>query len=425
MISFIVILVLMMVIAIGLRRLEGSWLAPGSLLAMIWLVMSFSTVLLRPQYLVSTTTLLLISSFIFLFGTGSVFGQIYPKIQIRSCRPVTNLDFPYLTAISLAILVLGIIPSILTIIGYSGSATHGGLLEKYLYIAQAEAVKRYSGKPIYYSFLLIFIYTGPFFGGLLFARNGRLNKVISILTLFPSIFYTFLTTSKACFITATAFWVSSYFSASFFNYGLKFTMLTKRTAFAVITALLIGITFFLCMQLVRDVSIKVVDQFFSRLDSYVFAPLPPLSDWIEKNDLLKLNPSWGRWTIAGVYDFFGFGKREVGIYRDAITIGNYNSNVYTILRGLIQDFTLFGAALITFMAGFVAGKSFKALLCGNIFGFVLLPQLYSLILWSPITSILNYNSTLAALLIFSIYSFFCACKDRQSNNFNINAKTLL
>ena len=52
----------------------------------------------------------------------------------------------------------------------------------------------------------------------------------------------------------------------------------------------------------------------------------------------------GAYTFAGVFDLLGIKQRQIGVYEQYETLaGGEDTNIYTLLRGLIQDFTLPGA----------------------------------------------------------------------------------
>lgn len=416
-----ILLFLMWNTAFFLRLLEGHWLAPGCLMAFLWASLVSATLLFRPQYPVTNLTLSVVLFFVLLFGSGSILGQGQINLHgrlLRIKRVVIEPEFPFLSVACLTTFVLGLVPSILTILKYSETTSNLGVVGAWLHIANQETLHRYSGvgTPWYENLCLIFVYLSPLFGGLLFIKKGWLTRVTSLLTLVPGLFYAAITVAKAGLIFATIFWFSAYFSASFYKYGLKFKFLTARACLVLVTLLVALILFFIYLQGFRYgyKDLSNLEEMLQRMDSYFFASLPPLSSWIDNNNLLESRLGLGRWSLAGVYDFVGLEKREPGLYRDVITIGAYQSNVYSIFRGLIQDFSFLGAAFVIMLAGVIAGKYFKILSAGNMSGLILLPAIYSQIFWSPIVSIFNYNSVLMAFGGFAVYIFVCIQKENDS-----------
>src|SRR5262249_22704706 len=75
------------------------------------------------------------------------------------------------------------------------------------------------------------------------------------------------------------------------------------------------------------------------------------------------------------------------------------SNIFTAFRGLLQDFTFPGAVLLSFVSGMVAAVAYGKTVAGSMRYIPLLAGYYAFVLWSPIVSILNYNSVLLALLM--------------------------
>jgi hypothetical protein len=82
--------------------------------------------------------------------------------------------------------------------------------------------------------------------------------------------------------------------------------------------------------------------------------------------------------------------------------GGEETNIYTALRGLIQDFTLGGAVVLTFLVSFVSGillaspsrRTWTSILFGAWY--------YAFILGSPLTSVFTYNGLVLAWLVAAI-----------------------
>ena len=77
--------------------------------------------------------------------------------------------------------------------------------------------------------------------------------------------------------------------------------------------------------------------------------------------------------------------------------------IFTVFRGIVTDFTLPGAFLITTFIGFWMSIAYVRLLTGNLLFLAPLTLFYAFTMYSPIISIFLYNSIIMAwVIIFSI-----------------------
>ena len=84
-----------------------------------------------------------------------------------------------------------------------------------------------------------------------------------------------------------------------------------------------------------------------------------------------------------------------------ISVG-LSTNIYTALRGLIVDFTSFGALIICFIIGYFSQKIYNYVNGGMLMGLIPLSILYAFTIYSPIISIFHYNSIISSWIIVSI-----------------------
>ena len=97
---------------------------------------------------------------------------------------------------------------------------------------------------------------------------------------------------------------------------------------------------------------------------------------------------------------FGFGVRELGVFGDqSVDIGESASNIYTVFRPLIEDFTFAGALMVLALTGFVTGFSFVRMRNGSVASIAVVSLFYSFVAWSHVTSLLAYNTILLAFVL--------------------------
>src|SRR5262249_11535871 len=91
-----------------------------------------------------------------------------------------------------------------------------------------------------------------------------------------------------------------------------------------------------------------------RLSKYAFGSLAAFSNWWHGSS--SHDVSFGAYTFGGIFDALGIKHREIGLYEGMVTLpGGEETNVYTAIRGLIQDFTLSGALILAFAVSVVSG----------------------------------------------------------------------
>ena len=110
-----------------------------------------------------------------------------------------------------------------------------------------------------------------------------------------------------------------------------------------------------------DSSADPVDIVIAKMYSNAFSHLTVFSYWFEKN-ALEFQPTFGAYTLPGLFDLLRINNRIPGLYNDFITLSNgETSNLHTIFRPTIQDFTILGSIIIFCVFGFIARSSYTYL----------------------------------------------------------------
>jgi hypothetical protein len=148
----------------------------------------------------------------------------------------------------------------------------------------------------------------------------------------------------------------------------------------------------------------VVEQ---KLGTYAFGYEAAFSGWLAQAQPLSAGAGPLRWGTAS---FAGAGLALGGVdsasrqqqrrYADYAAVGEsgQTSNVYTALRGLLEDFGPAGAALVMFAAGSLAGAAYRRVLrSGSTTAAVLLAFGYAAILLSPVISVATFSTACLAV----------------------------
>src|SRR6185369_2865976 len=132
-----------------------------------------------------------------------------------------------------------------------------------------------------------------------------------------------------------------------------------------------------------------------RSGSYAIGPVYAFSAWVSTGGLAVSEAGFGRYSIAGIFELLGIGRRVSGFYEYiVINDATAESNIFSAFRGLIQDFYLPGALFLLFLLGILAQllisrRASSATSYAASIG--LLSAIYLFVGWSPIISIFNYN----------------------------------
>ena len=113
---------------------------------------------------------------------------------------------------------------------------------------------------------------------------------------------------------------------------------------------------------------------------------------------------FGARTFGVLSTCSGFLLRVTGVWPVGVFVGGGRgvTNIYTIQRGAIEDFTLVGALFWFLLLGIVGGFGYRACRHGQILG---APVLLTFYLWTGwyIVSVFTYNSVCLAVLFTSGY----------------------
>jgi oligosaccharide repeat unit polymerase len=264
---------------------------------------------------------------------------------------------------------------------------------------------RYNGgteMPAAGQFLMAFLYASAFSGGVLALTSRKwLLKLTGMLPFIVIALFTVINGVKSGFIFITIIWISAYLSAMTAHRKgpvQKPLKLTIRALLIVsVLILMIPVT-----QLLRGGrSNEKIEWISPGVISY-FGSFNAYSLWISNNkesDMTGL-----RYSLSGFHNVF-FGGREVGLYGKQNTlIGEYNdapvlTNVYTINRGFIEDFSFPGTLFFLFVSGILARLIYRKVTDGNLFAVCLYAMFISVLLWSITVNILNYNTIIFAWML--------------------------
>lgn len=276
-------------------------------------------------------------------------------------------------------------------------------IEKIKIIHQSVRYSIAYSPPLITRILNTFIYFGSLLGGVhfIFSNTTKL-RIVSFLPFIAAIGFTAALTTKTALLYPMVLFTSSAITSLIYRkkFDASITYFKKIILVFVISIIVIAPL----ADFLRGVSGSggFID-LWEKLKPSIFGHISVFTDWFDNNWRSALSPTYGTYTIAGVFDILNISPRQTGLYTETIMIGKYGSNVYTIYRGLIQDFTLPGTMVLALFGGFVFELVFKSLINGRQIMILFLSGFYAFILWGFVVSIFNYNSIILAFFMFAVY----------------------
>ena len=401
-------------LAIAARFLRRSWLAPGAFFALYWCVAAVTPLIFAPHEKISAKAIVWI-----LFSTLTVLlGDLAATIN-RPNRQVLRGNVMFsgsqVTSISAAVIccsVVGIVSFVMVL--DSAVQANSALqdlssllsIENLQVVARTISASRYQTtyKSSITQFLNTFLYAGPMFGGLLVAMaHRRRYMMIAALSLLPSLLMTALFTLRGFVVISIFLWISSYLSMRVLlgDYQL-FTKRHLVVALLIVVPLLIiviGAGFARTSSSDRG---SLTARSYAKIHKVAFGHIAVFSEWFDSRGLEVERPLPGAYTFAGVFDLLGIRKREVSLFTERVHLSNGKpSNIFTVFRPLMEDFTPPGSLVVLFLFGFVGSRVYQRLVQARAGTMPILVTFYASVLWSFVTCIWIWNSIIAAFILFA------------------------
>lgn len=392
--SLLLLLGTMGVAAFG-WRLERSLLAPLPLFAATWSVAGALVLILYGSLAVAERAFLYIAFGAFVFMCGALLANKGRRAP-RASRPFNAgaalawKSYYVLVLFSLGapiFLFLSAEPSTLNVLDLGAHYSAA----RYIHGYTASLDVRLS---------ITAGYAAAIISGYLTAVTARDSRGLSqFLWVVPLALVALILAARAGVLIAGLLWLVSYSIARRVSSRpiLPFSFRHLLTGGLIVGSVVVG--GFLGIQVIRFGG-EVADPFPVALRSirpYFAGEILALDRWLS---LGARSPVPSTVTFAGLSEALGGAERVPGIYSEAVSLPfDQQTNVYTAFRPLIEDLSLSGSLVILLVAGFVGTVSWRRLQTGRLLPWVAVLIINGWIVWSPITSMWAYNSTIVAALI--------------------------
>lgn len=282
--------------------------------------------------------------------------------------------------------------------------------EKILEMNKVASDIRYSGEENHSLFMqafLVFVYASVLIGGYsINYQDKKLKKILCLLTILPLLLILLIENTKATILSGVILWVSA-FLVGYLEKHKKFPKISlKKVGIALgIGGALIVIIIISMFLRIGSINQKTFVEVFYKFFNYAFGHIPAFDYWFY-NYADDLTYTFGQYTFLGLFNFFGFRTRVLGVYIEKLQTGIINTNIYTANRGIINDFGLVGGLIFYALLGALAAICYKCVTEkkeSHELSTTILTAIFAFITYSLLVSLFTYLSYIVAFGVFFIY----------------------
>lgn len=266
-------------------------------------------------------------------------------------------------------------------------------------VSNSMSKARYSGElqvSLLYKLSIIFNFASAVVAGALLLSRQRKPVIIFILV---ALLDSILMGARAGFLMIIfSIFVSQKVLEVKFNV-LKFRTKTYNIIYPIVLLLILVLYFFGIQVLRGGGKTDNLLGIFNHILTWFFGYIPAFSIWIEKI-YSSSSHTLGLYTFYGPATWMGFAERQGGVFLP-VEIGQGRiSNVFTVFRGLIMDFSLPGAVVMWFsLIGLASYLSHPTKKNTSFLYIGLVMIIFSFLSWSFVISIWSYNSVIIGQIL--------------------------
>ena len=390
---------LLLLVTAGARLRCGSWFAPAAFVGLVWSFFVGASLTVS-DYPVPGRGLWMLVLLIVAVQLGAVIAhELQPnRISSLASSPTETLDSLIVPCRRYGLLctvaaLAGCVYFLYTSLEeFNLPFTWIGVLEvgaRWSLLRLEDALEPWSVR-----LLITWFHPAGLLGGVLFAcSRKRLDRVIAVFTLLPAVAYGALTGARAAIVLGLTCWIGGYAATLCVRTHTSLAMFSPKRLVLVLLAAVSMVYMFASIDAVRDSSwtqafAPVVNQ--QKVNDYMFGSPAAFANWYAHAG--ASDPEWGYRTFSGEFDLLHLKKRVVGKYTGmSNVVGTAVTNIYTLFRDLIEDFTVPGATLISIAIGGLAGWTYRLRSSNVRSALFWLSAFYALILFSPIVSLFSFN----------------------------------
>lgn len=363
------------------RLTVGTYIHPAALFSLAWFFFTIIPLVVLFNVPVNPLAVLFILMCVWAFSLGSLpfnWAKAYKNNKLKTWNDYSKFNSKFINILLYLSSVSSIIFSTISMIsyGYDLNSIIFNLIETSGQFAALRG-KGDQESNVWVSVAIFFTYATPILGGFVYQHQNNIIKKITILfvAFFPAIYFMLTQSAKLVVFFAIGFYFASVllmkiYSNNLFLFEKRYVL--KMFGFALLLLPLLSVSI-----LSRDhfgdfddigMVMKII---FSTLSDYALGQPYAFSDFFSsylgmKSEINYLNDyyTYGNYTFASLFELFGSDKVfPPGLYEDAYSYKDeVATNIFTIFRGLIYDFSGVGVLFFMFVIGFFIHAFFYLLL---------------------------------------------------------------
>lgn len=222
------------------------------------------------------------------------------------------------------------------------------------------AVERYSGQTksnFIIKIASIIDYLSPLCGGFLFPYAKTLTKKrICAISLLPIVLVMLFSNGKSGFISSIILYIGAYFISYLYMHKDAPAIKIKRLVACLILGVLLVLLLLITMMLrIGRVDVSTFEVVTDKFMIYAFGEIQAFDYWFSTQNN-HYQYSAGVQTFMSIFDTLGIVDRVQGVYE---LIPNAQGNVFTVFRGIIEDFGKVGGLLFINICGNLIGYNYE------------------------------------------------------------------
>ncbi len=389
-----------------LKRIYSSWLSPPVFFSSLWSFFILVALIFAPHYPINSYGLWVITLFVYGLGIGSFIGNNFSNNQsINDVKILNKKTFKPLFSIVAGMIILSLIGLILLFyFGLSRFNLSNSLIDLLL-LPNQFSMDRYTDvvvMPTSIRLMMYFLFPASLTAGVVFRFvEKRWKKLVLISPILLSVGYAFILTTRSTIILSLVLWFSGLFAAKILKQDEKVNFLNIQSLFftSIFGATFIGI--FILTAWLREAGGEFIfSAMLENLRAYFFGYLSSFTQWVQNYTYDNL--SMGLITFAGPADLMGLTDRGLGFYNEISILGESHTNIFTALRGIIHDYSIYGGFIFFLLFGLISTLAYRKCIQNKILWIIPLSIFYAFTIYSPLISIFNYNSIIAAWVILAL-----------------------
>lgn len=415
-----------LLVAVFAKNIVGTWINPASIFSGFWFLFSVVPMVIGWGIPINPAAVLYILLFLAIFSSTSIFFRWEMAFHLNKEKsPAASIfDSRYLFY---TLIVISVSIAIFFVIDLSFQGL--SILVDIFGIAAQYAGLHYSGElvqNVYIKIATILSFPCVAIAGLLgTSTSNRMRCVVSIFLGFvPSIFLIFFQGAKGSLFLSAALFFGSYLIVKI--YDGDFSIFSGKFFARAVFAMMVIVVFVTISFVTKgggdggdfdEVLSHLKYSFLSYSSGHLFA----FSDWFTDRYFYASNlnfrkEEWtlGFYTFMSIFQFFGDDRFvPLGVYDEYFDhAGMLTTNIYTVFRGLISDFSLVGSFAFSLVFGFLCNAIFYNLLSKRFSYFSIAFFIFSIAIFyqSYIISSLTWLSIPVSFLLLLVILILCGRK---------------